>query len=94
VLPSATLCQSITLIHGLSGGDFVLLAALPDGFFGHGFAFPLGSLTIPGVYASTTGFTATLTVSVPETSTWAMMLIGFAGLGYTGWRLRRKTALI
>jgi hypothetical protein len=60
------LCQSITLIHDLSAGDFVLLAALPDGFFDNGFAFPLGSLAIPGVYASTTGFTATLTVSVPR----------------------------
>ena len=28
--------------------------------------------------------------SVPEPSTWAMMLIGFAGLGYAGWRRRSK----
>jgi hypothetical protein len=28
--------------------------------------------------------------SVPEPSTWAMMLIGFAGLGYAGWRQRLK----
>jgi hypothetical protein len=28
--------------------------------------------------------------SVPEPSTWAMMLIGFAGLGYAGWRQRSK----
>jgi phospholipase/lecithinase/hemolysin len=26
----------------------------------------------------------------PEPSTWAMMLIGFAGLGFAGWRARRK----
>jgi hypothetical protein len=26
---------------------------------------------------------------VPEASTWAMMLLGFAGLGYTGYRARR-----
>ena len=24
--------------------------------------------------------------AVPEPSSWAMMLIGFAGLGYAGWR--------
>ena len=27
--------------------------------------------------------------AVPEPSTWAMMLIGFAGLGLAGWRHRR-----
>lgn len=27
--------------------------------------------------------------AVPETSTWAMMLIGFGGLGLAGWRARR-----
>jgi PEP-CTERM motif len=31
-------------------------------------------------------------VTVPEPSTWAMMLLGFAGLGFAGWRGRRKTA--
>ena len=30
---------------------------------------------------------------VPEPSTWAMMLLGFAGLGYAGWRARRRTVL-
>jgi PEP-CTERM motif len=29
---------------------------------------------------------------VPEPSTWAMMLIGFAGLGYAGHRASRKSA--
>jgi phospholipase/lecithinase/hemolysin len=28
----------------------------------------------------------------PEPSTWAMMLIGFAGFGFAGWRARRRTA--
>jgi hypothetical protein len=30
-----------------------------------------------------------MTGSVPEPSTWAMMLLGFAGLGYAGYRARR-----
>jgi hypothetical protein len=30
--------------------------------------------------------------AVPEPSTWAMMLAGFAGLGLAGWRGSRKTA--
>jgi hypothetical protein len=28
--------------------------------------------------------------AVPEPSTWAMMLIGFAGLGYAGYRRARE----
>jgi hypothetical protein len=31
-------------------------------------------------------FATPLTASVPETSTWAMMLLGFAGFGYVGYR--------
>jgi hypothetical protein len=31
-------------------------------------------------------------VAVPEASTWAMMLLGFAGLFYAGWRGSRKAA--
>jgi hypothetical protein len=29
---------------------------------------------------------------VPEASTWAMMLIGFAGLGFAGYRGSRQSA--
>jgi hypothetical protein len=38
-----------------------------------------------------TGFSGTgEPPTIPETSTWAMMLLGFAGLGYAAWRGRRK----
>jgi hypothetical protein len=30
--------------------------------------------------------------AIPEPSTWAMMLAGFAGVGFLGWRGSRKTA--
>jgi hypothetical protein len=30
--------------------------------------------------------------AVPETSTWVMMLVGFAGLGYAGFRKARMKA--
>ena len=36
------------------------------------------------------GATGTLTPGVPEPSTWAMMLIGFAGLGYAGCRRAKR----
>ena len=32
------------------------------------------------------GFDFALGGAVPESSTWAMMLAGFAGLGFMGWR--------
>ena len=32
--------------------------------------------------------------SVPELSTWALMLLGFAGLGFAGYRTSRKPASI
>jgi hypothetical protein len=32
-------------------------------------------------------------IAVPEASTWAMMLLGFGGLGYAGWRGSRNPAL-
>ncbi|HZZ21512.1 MAG TPA: PEPxxWA-CTERM sorting domain-containing protein [Roseiarcus sp.] len=31
-------------------------------------------------------------LTVPEPSTWAMMLIGFAGLGFAGYRRRLRLA--
>jgi hypothetical protein len=34
-----------------------------------------------------------LSSSVPEPSTWAMILVGFAGLGYAGLRNRRRSAI-
>jgi hypothetical protein len=35
-----------------------------------------------------------VTVTVPEPSTWAMMLLGFAGLGFAGFRRSRKDATV
>jgi hypothetical protein len=34
------------------------------------------------------------TTAIPEPSTWAMMLLGFAGLGYAGFRTRRTSVSI
>ena len=45
-------------------------------------------------YALTTGEIYAEFGAVPEPSTWAMMLIGFAGLGYTGHRASRKRAAL
>jgi hypothetical protein len=39
------------------------------------------------------GTAATTTGTVPEPSTWAMMLLGFMGLGWSGYRLSKKSAV-
>jgi hypothetical protein len=49
-----------------------------------------------GVYSlfnANTGNVDTLTLSVPELSTWTMMLVGFCGLGFAGYR-RNKAAIL
>ena len=43
----------------------------------------------PGAFPTDLIFTATLTV-VPEPSTWAMMMLGLAGLGFAGYRKARS----
>jgi hypothetical protein len=46
-----------------------------------------------GLFDSTFA-SGTVTPSIPEPSTWAMMLLGFAGLGYAGYRASRTSAKI
>jgi choice-of-anchor C domain-containing protein len=41
----------------------------------------------PGYYGPVIGG---VSIAIPEPSTWAMMLLGFAGLGYAGYRASRK----
>ena len=43
-------------------------------------------------YAETGG--ASITTAVPEPSTWAMLLLGFAGVGFMAYRRKSKPALI
>ena len=53
--------------------------------------FSSGSLTA-GFSTGSATMTA-LAPSVPEPSTWAMLLVGFAGLGYAGYRQARQATL-
>ena len=49
----------------------------------------------PGTYVfswDSDPITIEVSSAVPEPSTWAMMLLGFAGLGYVGYRQRHKLA--
>jgi hypothetical protein len=48
---------------------------------------------IVGFYTNADGNTVGFETSVPEPSTWAMMLLGFAGLGFLGYRKVRSGLL-
>ena len=66
--------------------------------------FNATGLTISGAFGNTANITTASTnvclgagpcgtaSSVPEPSTWAMMLLGFAGLGFAAYRQRTKLA--
>jgi hypothetical protein len=56
---------------------------------GSSFATSAGTLVIGSVSGG-----ATFTATIPEPSTWAMMLLGFAGLGFVGYRRTRKRVSI
>jgi hypothetical protein len=45
-------------------------------------------------FAQTTTITASAITIVPESSTWAMMLLGFAGLGFAGYRSRKRSGAV
>jgi hypothetical protein len=71
-----------------SGGTFVVPTGATALYFGIPDAASYGSSA--GFYSDNTGgFTVTVSSAVPEPATWAMMLIGFAGLAMAA---RRKQA--
>jgi hypothetical protein len=52
-------------------------------------------LTLSGVtFANINWITADVSSAVPEPSTWAMTLIGFAGIGFAGYWRNRKSAVV
>jgi hypothetical protein len=73
----------ITSLTGtINGAPMTLLA--PDGSFNDNLLFT----TQPELDEFGLGFTTL--GSVPEPSTWALMFLGFAGLGFAGYRRTRK----
>jgi PEP-CTERM motif len=94
--------KKVGLSAGTGVGDEVL--GVPAGYLSGSLltessfwsAQTLSSLGIdPGTYVYSWGSgdhadTFTIEVTVPEPSTWALMLAGFGGLGYVAWRRRRR----
>jgi PEP-CTERM motif len=70
------------------GGGPLASDAAPQGALVSTYAPPSGAEFVD--LASGTLTSSTLTV--PEPSTWSMMLMGFAGLGFAGYRASRKMA--
>jgi hypothetical protein len=61
------------------------------------FAFwsdPGAGAIFSGTQFGATDFASVNISAVPESSTWAMMLLGFAGLGFMGYRRKSKPALM
>jgi len=72
----------------LLAGETLTFAVNKDGFFGGDSTGLKATITSSGISA---GLRATMTSSIPEPSTWAMVLLGFAGLSFAACR-RTKTA--
>jgi hypothetical protein len=74
-----------------------LLEVAEDGAYSLNFSFLDKDLPVEGpILADGTLITdppVPGTSAVPEPSTWAMLLIGLAGLGYAGWRTRHKAVI-
>ena len=73
-----------------AGGTFNIFDAIADGANTDA-AAPYG--LIVGETGVETFGTGTIAAAVPEPSTWAMMILGFAGVGYMTYRRQRTAAL-
>jgi hypothetical protein len=71
--------------------DSNVVDALGLGFTGSAYGIAQQSTNPNGECCGVNPITFTVTAAVPEPSTWAMMILGFASVGYVTYR-RRKTA--
>jgi hypothetical protein len=82
----------------LSTGDsFTITPTATATFIGFTSTTPITSVTIDypgGVGVAGYGLDITSVSTVPEPSTWAMMLVGFAGLGLAGVRRSKKNSAV
>src|ERR1700677_4605761 len=91
-------------LFGTPTGDHVIPLVTAGAFDGPGFSFFFVSQTCTGgsvcdqaevgltpvsrIFGSVT-IPVSVTTAAPEPSTWAMILLGFAGLGFAGYRRTR-----
>jgi hypothetical protein len=68
-------------------GEFIPDGVVPDGSYAFSTQLQFFAATLDRPLLDTSSFGGTFTVTaVPEPSTWAMMLIGFAGIGFIRYR--------
>jgi hypothetical protein len=79
-----------TTIDGLTLNDFKFSLVAP---IGAGESFAGGTWNNPEENVSVLRLTADIASAVPEASTWAMMILGFAGLGFMAYRRRSESSL-
>jgi hypothetical protein len=81
-LTDATAGQDVVTINFLTG----------SGAQSTFYDFALNTFTTPGVALMDNPFgnDATLTTAVPEPSTWAMIILGFCGLGFMAYRRKQN----
>jgi hypothetical protein len=95
-------------LFGTPTGDHVIPLVTAGMFDGPGFSFLFASTTCTGIavcdqagvgltpgssiFGPVTIGVSITTADTPEPSTWAMMLLGFAGLGFAGYRRTRVAA--
>jgi hypothetical protein len=104
---SVTTGETFTVGHddGLTlviGGLHVIDAPFPTSFVDTTVTYtgPTGTLPFQLVYGECCGAPADLSISLPlngatpEPSTWVMMVLGFAGLGFAGYRTSRKAVSV
>ena len=94
--------SEVTEAYGINGSGAVTGYYTAAGGEGLGFVYSGGAYTTlkyPGASGSSVtlgreindlGAVAAAVVAAPETSTWAMLLAGFAGLGFAGYRRTRS----
>jgi hypothetical protein len=93
-LGSPGIASSLNTGQGGSGSYNPLITVIQDQFsnFNSAFSFPESTDSNPG--GAWLGANFNLGSSVPELSTWAMMALGFAGLGLAGHRASRQSAAL
>ena len=80
--------QLATLTTAIDNGD--QHSGSSNGLFDFSFQAPVTSVTFGSNGNALEVAGVSVSSAVPEPSTWAMMLLGFAGLGFAGYRRRAK----
>jgi hypothetical protein len=88
VLINGNIYEAFEDPDGVYDAKSVLLTTLTDSTYSHGM---VGLYQYSGGATSFSNFS--VTDGVPEPSTWAMMLLGFAGIGFMAYRRKSKPAL-